>query len=136
MSNAGGYGMNRGLGNDGGLSRRRVGRLGRSGRLGLAGTAGTVLLVAGIAAGPGMLDARSATPAGQIERVSVTGSGGERNAREDSGSSLACSALNDRRCTKRTLSDDGTKVVYPSAAANLADGDANGRTDIFPTTLP
>jgi len=118
--------MKRGLDVDGGFSRRRMGRL---------GLAGTALLVAGIAAGPGMLAARSAVPAGQIERVSVTGSGGERNARGDSGSSLACSALNSRRCTKRTLSDDGTKVVYSSAADNLVDGDTNGHTDIFLTTL-
>src|SRR5437764_10500820 len=115
--------MKRGLGSYGGFSRRRVG-------LAAAG-----LLVAGLAAGPGMLAARSAVPAGQIERVSATGPGGERNARGDSGSSLACSGLNDRRCTKRTLSDDGTKVVYSSAADNLADGDTNGHTDIFLTTL-
>src|SRR5205814_661398 len=43
--------------------------------------------------------------------------------------------LNDRRCTKRTLSDDGTRVAYSSAADNLVDGDTNGRADIFLTTL-
>src|SRR5205085_625527 len=47
----------------------------------------------------------------------------------------ACSGLTPRRCTKRTLSDDGTKVVYSSAADNLVDGDTNGRTDVFLTTL-
>ncbi|HKN38711.1 MAG TPA: hypothetical protein VJ456_06350, partial [Acidimicrobiia bacterium] len=82
-----------------------------------------------------MLAARSATPVGAIDRVSVPDSGGERNARQDSGSSLACSPLTPRRCTKRTLSDDGTKVVYSSAADNLVDGDTNGHTDVFLTTL-
>ncbi|MDQ1515973.1 MAG: hypothetical protein QOE80_1803 [Actinomycetota bacterium] len=95
---------------------------------------GTVALVAGLAAGPGMLAARSATP-NAIDRVSVPGSGGDRNARLDGGSSLACSALTARRCTKRTLSDDGTKVVYSSAADNLVDGDNNGHIDVFLTTL-
>src|SRR5437763_2037912 len=115
--------MKRGVGFHGGVGRRKV------------GLAGPVLLLAGLAAGPGMLAARSAVPAGQIERVSVTGSGEERNARQDSGSSLACSALPARRCTKRSLSDDATKVVYSSAAGNLVDGDTNGHTDIFLTTL-
>src|SRR5437764_820720 len=115
--------MKRGVGFHGGFGRRKV------------GLAGTVLLLAGLAAGPGMRAARSAVRAGQIERVSVTGSGGERNARQDTGSSLACSALTARRCTKRSLSDDGTKVVYSSAADNLVDGDTNGHTDIFLTTL-
>ena len=117
--------MRQGFGFFGSSGRRRVGLL------------GTVVLVAGLAAGPGMLDARSAAPVGTIERVSVPdgGAAADRNARPDSGSSLACSALNARRCTKRTLSDDGTKVVYSSAAGNLVDGDTNGRTDVFLTTL-
>ncbi|MCA1844122.1 MAG: hypothetical protein LC792_13250, partial [Actinobacteria bacterium] len=95
------------------------------------------MLLTGLAAGPGMLAARSATPVGAIDRVSV-GDGGaraERNARPDGGSSLACSALNSRRCSKRTMSDDGTKVVYSSAADNLVDGDGNGRNDVFLTTI-
>ncbi|HEV7862787.1 MAG TPA: hypothetical protein VGR20_08810 [Acidimicrobiia bacterium] len=117
--------MRRGLGSNGGFGRRRVGLV------------GTIALVAGLAAGPGMLAARSATPVGSIERVSVPdkGSPAERNARQTGGSSLACSALTPRRCTKRTLSDDGTKIVYSSAAGNLVDGDSNGRTDVFLTTL-
>ena len=91
----------------------------------------------GLAAGPGMPSARSASPVGTIERVSVPdgGAAADRDARPDGGSSLACSALNARRCTKRTLSDDGTKVVYSSAAGNLVDGDGNGRVDVFLTTL-
>jgi Tol biopolymer transport system component len=95
------------------------------------------MLVAGLAAGPGMLAARSATPVGTIERVSVAdgGAAAERNARQDGGSSLACSALNSRPCTKRTMSDDGSKIVYASAADNLVDGDSNGRVDIFLTTI-
>ncbi|MEW6474011.1 MAG: hypothetical protein AB1679_17305 [Actinomycetota bacterium] len=118
--------MRRGIGSNG---RRLSGRR----RLGLAGT---LLLVAGLAAGPGMLDARSATPVGAIERVSVaTGNAAERNGAPDTGSSLACSGLNSRRCTKRTISDDGTKIVYASAASNLVDGDTNGRVDVFLTTL-
>jgi Tol biopolymer transport system component len=95
------------------------------------------LLMAGLAAGPGILTARSAAPVGAIERISL-GDGdlaAERDARPDGGSSLACSALNSRRCTKRTMSDDGTKVVYSSAADNLVDGDTNGRTDVFLTTI-
>ncbi len=110
-------------------SRRRYGR--RS-----AGLVGTALLAVGLAAGPGMLAARSATP-GVIERVSVAdgAAAGERNARPDRGSSLACSSLSSRRCTKRTMSDDGSKVVYSSGASNLVDGDANGRADVFLTTL-
>jgi len=93
--------------------------------------------VAGLAAGPGIMTARSATPVGTIERVSVGDgrAGAERDARPDAGSSLACSALNTRRCTKRTMSDDGTKIVYSSAADNLVDGDTNGRTDVFLTTI-
>jgi Tol biopolymer transport system component len=115
--------MKRRLGFHGGLTRRRVGVL------------GAVSLVAGLAAGPGMLAAHSSSPVGTIERVSVTGSGGERDARPDSGSALGCTALNDRACTKRTISDDGTKVVYASAADNLVDGDTNGHIDVFLTTL-
>jgi len=114
--------MRRGFGSNGRFGGRRV------------GVAATVALVAGLAAGPGMLAARSAT-VGAIDRVSVPGSGGDRNARQEGGSSLACSALTPRRCTKRTMSDDGTKVVYSSAADNLVDGDTNGRADIFLTTL-
>ncbi|HVW34328.1 MAG TPA: hypothetical protein VHL53_17475, partial [Acidimicrobiia bacterium] len=95
---------------------------------------GTLAMLGGLAAGPGMLAARSATP-NQINRVSVADGGGERNARQDGGSSVACSALNTRRCTKRSISDDGTKVVYSSAADNLVDGDTNGHTDVFLTTL-
>src|SRR5258705_84014 len=115
--------MRRGLGFNGRFGGRRVGLL------------GTLALVAALAAGPGMLTARSSTPVGTIERVSVPGPGGDRNARNDSGSSVACSPLTPRRCAKRTLSDDGTKVVYSSAADNLVDGDTNGHTDIFLTTL-
>ena len=101
------------------------------------GLAGAAALVAGLAAGPGILTARSATPVGTIERVSVGDgrAGAERDSRPDSGSSLACSALNTRRCTKRTLSDDGTRIVYSSAADNLVDGDTNGRADVFLTTI-
>ena len=101
------------------------------------GLLGTAVLVAGLAAGPGILTARSATPVGAIERVSVGDgrAGAERNSRPDGGSSLACSALNARRCSKRTMSDDGTKIVYASAADNLVDGDTNGRTDVFLTTI-
>jgi len=101
------------------------------------GLAGAAVLVAGLAAGPGIVTARSATPVGTIERVSVGDgrAGAERDARSDAGSSLACSALNTRRCTKRTMSDDGTKIVYSSAADNLVDGDTNGRTDVFLTTI-
>ena len=65
----------------------------------------------------------------------TAGQGAERNSRPDGGSSLACSALNARRCTKRTMSDDGTKIVYSSAADNLVDGDSNGRADVFLTTV-
>jgi Tol biopolymer transport system component len=115
--------MMRRLGFHGGLTRRRVGVL------------GAVTLVAGLAAGPGMMAAHSSSPVGVIERVSVAGNGGERNARQDSGSSLACSALTPRACTKRTISDDGTRVVYSSAADNLVDGDTNGHLDVFLTTL-
>src|SRR5437763_16668431 len=98
--------MKRGVGFHGGFGRRKV------------GLAGTVVLLAGLAAGPGMLAARSAVPAGQIERVSVTGSGGERNAPQDTGRSLACPAPPPRRCTKRSLSDDGPKVAYSAAAGH------------------
>ena len=115
--------MRRNLGFNGRFGGRRVGLL------------GTLALVAALAAGPGMLTAHSSTPVGTIERVSVPGGGGERNARNDGGSSVACSPLTPRHCTKRTLSDDGTKVVYSSAADNLVDGDTNGHTDIFLTTL-
>src|SRR5882672_5398502 len=99
--------------------RRSFGSNGRN-RGRWVGLASTVTLVAGLAAGPGMLAARSATP-NAIDRVSVPGSGGDRNARQEGGSSVACSALNTRRCSKRALSDDGTKVVYSSAADNLVD---------------
>jgi Tol biopolymer transport system component len=118
-----GLGMKRRLGFHDGFGRRRVGVL------------GAVALVAGLAAGPGMLAAHSSVPVGAIERVSVAGNGAERNARPDSGSSLACSPLTPRRCTKRTISDDGTKVVYSSAADNLVDGDTNGHVDVFLATL-
>src|SRR5581483_4233685 len=100
--------MKRRLGFHGGLGRRQVGVL------------AAATLVAGLAAGPGMMAAHSSSPVGTIERVSVTGTAGERDARPDSGSSLACSALNDRACTKRTISDDGT---------------TNGHVDVFLTTL-
>jgi Tol biopolymer transport system component len=117
--------------------RRGFGSFDRFGRRQRVGLIGTVVLVAGLAAGPGMFTARSAAPPGAIERVSVPDGAAatDRDARPDSGSSLACSALNSRRCTKRTLSDDGTKVVYSSAAGNLVDGDSNGRTDVFLTTI-
>ena len=116
--------MRRGFSSNGRSTRRRVGLV------------GAVALAAGLAAGPGMMNARSATPVGAIERVSVTdGAGAERNSRPDIGSSLACSGLNSRRCTKRTISDDGSKIVYSSAAGNLVEGDSNGRTDVFLTTL-
>jgi Tol biopolymer transport system component len=116
--------------------RRSLGSNWRTGRRNV-GLVGTAVLVAGLAAGPGILTARSAVPVGTIERVSV-GDGraaAERNSRPDGGSSLACSSLNARRCTKRTMSDDGTKIVYSSAADNLVDGDTNGRTDVFLTTI-
>jgi Tol biopolymer transport system component len=116
--------------------RRDLGSNRRSGRR-KVGLIGSAVLVAGLAAGPGMLTAKSATPVGVIERVSVVDGAAraERNSRPDGGSSLACSALTARRCTKRTLSDDGTKVVYASAADNLVDGDTNGRMDVFLTTI-
>src|SRR3989442_15550664 len=101
--------MKRGLGFHGGLGRRPASLL------------GTAALLAGLAAGPTMLAARSATPVGAIDRVSVPDSGGERNAPQDSGSSLACSPLPPRPCTKRPPSDDGTQGVYSSAADNPAD---------------
>src|SRR5258708_4965841 len=115
--------MRRNLGFNGRFGGRRVRLL------------GTLALVAGLAARPGMLAAHSTTPVGTIERVSVSNTGGERNAQNDGGSSVACSPLTPRRCTKRTLSDDGTKVVYSSSADNLVDGDTNGHIDIFLTTL-
>jgi Tol biopolymer transport system component len=117
--------MRRVLGTSSGTRRRRVALI------------GVAVLMGGLAAGPGMLPARSAAPVGTIERVSVPngGAAADRDARPDGGSSLACSALNARRCTKRTLSDDGTKVVYSSAAGNLVDNDGNGRVDVFLTTL-
>src|SRR5438105_10560259 len=114
--------------------KRRLGFHNSFGRRGI-GLLGAVALVVGPPAGPGMLAAHSSSPVGTIERVSVPGNGGERDARPDSGSALACSALNDRACTKRTISDDGTKVVYSSAADNLVDGDTNGHVDVFLTTL-
>src|SRR5688500_12739902 len=100
--------MRRVLGTSSGTRRRR------------GGLVGAAVLMGGLAAGPGMPSARSASPVGTIERVSVPdgGAAADRDARPDGGSSLACSALNARRCTKRTLSDDGTKVVYSSAAGN------------------
>src|SRR2546427_757530 len=111
MSNAGGYGMKRGLGNDGGLSRRRVGRLGGSGRLGLAGTAGTVLLVAGAAADPGISPAVAPTV-----RIGVGPGGAEGN-----GDSFGPS-----------VSPDGHWAAFESSASNLVPGDANGPTvDVF-----
>jgi Tol biopolymer transport system component len=113
--------MRRGLGSNGRFGRRRIGLL-------------ATVLVGGVAVGPWMFSAQSATP-NQIDRVSVPTGGGERNARPDSGSSLACSPLTPRRCTKRTISDDGTKIVYASAADNLVDGDTNGHIDVFLTTL-
>src|SRR5437763_2971320 len=115
--------MKRLLGFGGGFGRRWVAVL------------GAVAMVAGLAAGPGMLAAHSSVPVGTIERVSMAGNGAERNARADSGSSLACSPLTPRRCTKRTISDDGTKLVYASAADNLVDGDTNGHVDVFLATL-
>ena len=33
------------------------------------------------------------------------------------------------------MSDDGSKIVYASAADNLVDGDTNGRVDVFLTTI-
>ncbi|HEV3365747.1 MAG TPA: hypothetical protein VG795_16715, partial [Acidimicrobiia bacterium] len=116
--------------------RRSFGSNWRTGRRRM-GLVGTAVLMAGLAAGPGILTARSATPVGAVERVSVADGrdAAERNSRPDGGSSLACSALNTRRCTKRTMSDDGTKIVYSSAAENLVDGDTNGRADVFLTTI-
>ena len=58
--------MRRGLGSNGSFGRQRVALL------------GTVVLMAGLAAGPGMMAARSAAPAGTIERVSVPDGAGRR----------------------------------------------------------
>jgi Tol biopolymer transport system component len=91
-------------------------------------------LTASLAAGPWILSARSATPPGRIERVSVSAGGAERNV-APGGSTVACSSLTARRCTKRTISDDGTRVVYSSKADNLVDGDTNGYADVFLTTI-
>src|ERR1700747_1533880 len=81
LSKGWGYGMKRGLSFHGSFRRRQV------------SLAAAALLMAGLAAGPGMLAAHSAVPVGSIERVSLTSTGGERNAREEGGSSLGCSAL-------------------------------------------
>jgi Tol biopolymer transport system component len=35
------------------------------------------------------------------------------------------------KCTKRTVNEDGTKVVFAARAPNLVDGDHNGASDIF-----
>jgi hypothetical protein len=79
------------------------------------------------------------TPApGTIDRVSVPDGGGERNVLP-TGSSLQCNAQNAGRCTKRTVAVDSAnnkiRVVFAAAANNLVPNDANGRSDIFLTTL-
>src|SRR5437870_4171327 len=75
INEAGGLDMRRSLGSNWRTGRRNV------------GLAGAAVLVAGLAAGPGILTARSATPVGSIERVSVGDgrAGAERDARSDAG---------------------------------------------------
>ncbi|MGH8998645.1 MAG: TolB family protein, partial [Acidimicrobiia bacterium] len=74
--------------------------------------------------------AQAAPAPGGIERVSVSSSGAERNFLP-TGSTTSCTPLESGKCAKRTVSDDGSKVVFTSRAPNLVPGDTNGVADIF-----
>jgi len=74
--------------------------------------------------------AQAAPAPGQIERVSLSTAGIERN-KLPTGSTTSCSTLTIGKCAKRTVSDDGNAVVFASRAPNLVEGDNNNASDIY-----
>ena len=74
--------------------------------------------------------AQAAPAPGQLERVSLSSAGAERN-KLPTGSTTGCSTLTIGKCAKRTVSDDGNAVVFASRAPNLVDGDSNNASDIY-----
>ena len=68
---------------------------------------------------------------GLVALLPLTAAKGAPGTPADGDSTTACSDLNPGTCTKRTMSSDGSRVVFASEATNLVAGDTNGRTDIF-----
>ncbi len=67
---------------------------------------------------------------GLMALVPLTGAKGA-GVEADGNSTTSCSSLSTVACATRTISSDGSRVVFTSEATNLVDGDTNGLTDIF-----
>jgi Tol biopolymer transport system component len=78
--------------------------------------------------------AEAARQAGTVERVSLASDGAERS-RVPVGSETSCSIGSTDNCTLRSISADGSKVVFTSAAPNIVPGDTNGVADVFVATI-
>jgi hypothetical protein len=62
----------------------------------------------------------------------LTGAQGTPSVQADGDSTTACdTSLSTATCTKRTISADGSRVVFTSVATNLVDGDGNDNADVF-----
>jgi Tol biopolymer transport system component len=62
----------------------------------------------------------------------LTGAKGAPGVEADGDSTTACdTTLSTDTCSKRTISADGSRVVFTSYATNLVDGDHNGNADVF-----
>ena len=74
--------------------------------------------------------AQAAPAPGSIDRVSVSVSGEQRN-QLPTGSTTQCAATTQGKCTKRTISENGSRVVFTSRAPNIVANDTNNKADVF-----
>jgi Tol biopolymer transport system component len=68
---------------------------------------------------------------GLVALVPLTGAKGAPGIEAHGDSTTSCSSLSTGMCTKRTISADGSRVVFTSEATNLVDGDDNDNADVF-----
>ncbi|MGH8990324.1 MAG: hypothetical protein ACRDZ7_02215 [Acidimicrobiia bacterium] len=72
---------------------------------------------------------------GLLALVPLSDAKGAAGTQADGPSTTSCSGLNAGACSKRTISADGSRVVFTSTATNLVDGDTNDYADIFLATV-
>ncbi|MDQ3944371.1 MAG: hypothetical protein M3357_04325 [Actinomycetota bacterium] len=68
---------------------------------------------------------------GLMALLPLTGAKGAPGIEGDGDSTTSCTSPSTDACTTRTISADGTRVVFTSEATNLVDGDDNDQTDVF-----
>ncbi len=73
----------------------------------------------------------AAAALGLVALLPLTSAKGAQDTQADGDSTTSCSSLSTGTCTKRTISADGSRVVFTSEATNLVDGDNNDQADVF-----